>query len=67
MMVLRWLSVAKRPFKLHEIQALKSMDLDNGNVDFARQFKVDLKDLCGSLIEVSQDMTVDFVHKTAKE
>jgi hypothetical protein len=67
MMLLSWLTVAKRPLKLHEIQALKSIDVDARVVDLERRsFRVHPKDLCESLLEVRDDGTVEFVHLTAK-
>jgi hypothetical protein len=67
MMLLSWLAFAKRPLKTHEIQALKSINIAQRNVDFEhRSFRVDLKDLCESLIDIGEDQTVDLVHLTAK-
>ena len=62
-----WLLCAKRPLKWNEIQALKSINLDNRTVELERQsFRVDIKDLCESLVDKYSDGTVDFVHLTAK-
>lgn len=67
MTLLSWLTFAKRPLKLREIQALKSIDVDSRNVDLERRrFRDDLKDLCESLIEMDTDQTVDFVHVSVK-
>lgn len=66
-MVLSWLALAKRPVKFHEIQAMKSINIKQRNIDIERRgFQVGLKDLCGSLIDVGTDGVVDFVHLTAK-
>ncbi|KAF2997000.1 hypothetical protein E8E14_002795 [Neopestalotiopsis sp. 37M] len=65
--LLTWLVCAKRPLKWHEIQAAKSINLETQSVDLKRyRFRVESKDLCGSLVEDGQDETVDLVHSTAK-
>ncbi|KAK0669911.1 hypothetical protein QBC41DRAFT_318787 [Cercophora samala] len=66
-MLLSWLVCAKRSLKWHEIQGAKSIDLEIKSVDFRRlRFRVDSKDLCGSLVEIRSDGTVELVHLTAK-
>ncbi|KAH6845783.1 hypothetical protein B0I37DRAFT_381087 [Chaetomium sp. MPI-CAGE-AT-0009] len=66
-MLLSWLTCAKRSMKWHEIQGAKSIDLDAQSVDFGMlSFRVDSKDLCGSLVEIRSDGTVELVHLTAK-
>lgn len=65
--ILGWLICAKRPLKWHEIQGAISIDSRNQSVDFEnRQLRVDSKDLCGSLVEVHRDETIELVHQTAK-
>jgi hypothetical protein len=65
--LLTWMVCAKRPMKWHEIQCAVSIDIDNQNVDWKRRkFSVDSKELCGSLVEVYADGTVNLVHHTAK-
>ena len=67
LMLLGWLVCAKRPLKWHEIQGLKSINLDQQSVDFEREsFLVEPKDLCESLVEVRSDETVELVHLTVK-
>ena len=68
-MVLQWLTLARRPLEWREIQILKSIDRQKQSVDFERQmFRVDTaKDLCGSLVKVSEDGTVELIHLTAKQ
>lgn len=67
MKLLGWLVCAKRSLKWHEIQGLKSINLDRQLVEFERQgFVVGSKDLCGSLVETRSDGTLEFVHLTAK-
>lgn len=66
--ILGWLICAKRPLKWHEIQGAISIDSRNQSVDFEnRQLRVDSKDLCGSLVEVHRDETIELVHQTAKQ
>jgi hypothetical protein len=58
---------AKRSIKWREIQAARSIDVENQTVDFQRrQFRKDCKDLCGSLVELRDDGTLALVHTTAK-
>ncbi|KAK0701292.1 hypothetical protein B0H67DRAFT_558761 [Lasiosphaeris hirsuta] len=65
--LLTWLTCAKRPMKWREIQGAKSVDLEAQCVDFDKlRFRVDSKDLCGSLVEMRSDGTVELVHLTAK-
>jgi hypothetical protein len=67
LMVLSFLVCAKRAVKWYEIQGLQSIDLDSRGSKFhERSFKVDAKDLCGSLVEVRPNDTVELVHVTAK-
>ncbi|KAH8652695.1 hypothetical protein BGZ60DRAFT_533558 [Tricladium varicosporioides] len=67
MLLLGWLVCAKRPLKWHEIQGAKAINLRNSSVEWdRRKLKVNPKDLCGSLVEIRDDETVDLVHLTAK-
>jgi hypothetical protein len=70
MSLLSWLAFAKRPLKLREIQVLKSINMENRDVDFdRRKFQEPqrrIKDLCESLVEIEEDQTVNFVHLSAK-
>jgi hypothetical protein len=62
-----WLVIAKRPLKWHEIQGLKSTNLDEQSISFERQrFVVSPKDLCESLVETRSDGSLELVHLTAK-
>lgn len=62
------LATAKRPLKTHEIQGFFSINPDNGVVDYENlSLRVDIKDLCGSLVETTSSGAVDFVHTTVKE
>ncbi|KAI1769143.1 hypothetical protein GGR53DRAFT_528987 [Hypoxylon sp. FL1150] len=66
--ILRWLVCAKRTLKWHEIQAARSIHIESQSVDIKRYgFSVDLKDLCGSLVEIRDDGRVEFMHATAKK
>ncbi|KAL1861382.1 hypothetical protein Daus18300_008913 [Diaporthe australafricana] len=65
--IFRWLLHAKRPLRWHEIQAAQAINLNKQCVDWERRrFRVELKDLCGSLVALSKDGSVDFVHSTAR-
>lgn len=67
MMLLSWLVCAKRPLKLHEIQTMNATNLELGKVQFEqKRFRVDMKELCESLVSVRQDGVVELVHMTAK-
>ncbi|KAK7598537.1 hypothetical protein V3481_000161 [Fusarium oxysporum f. sp. vasinfectum] len=65
--LLGWLVCAKRPLKWHEIQSLKSINVGEQFIDFARhKFSVSGKDLCGSLVELRADGTLELIHVSAK-
>jgi hypothetical protein len=67
LMLLGWLVCAKRSLKMHEIQTMKSIDLDSRAIEFERRrFRVSPKELCESLVEVREDGTIELVHMTAK-
>ncbi len=66
-MLLGWLVCAKRPLKLHEVQTMKSINLDQRTVEFERRrFRVHPKDLCESLVDVRPDGSIELVHLTAR-
>jgi len=66
-MLLNWLVCAKRSMKWYEIQGAKSIDVEEQSVNYRKlRFRVDSKDLCGSLVEIRFDGTVELVHLTAK-
>jgi hypothetical protein len=66
-MLLGWLVCAKRSLKMHEVQTMKSVDLDKRAVDFERRhFRVHPKDLCESLVDVRKNGTIELVHVTAR-
>jgi hypothetical protein len=65
--ILSWIVCAKRPLKWHEIQGLLSIKLEDRTVDFEEQrLRVDMKDLCGSLVEIHRGNTIELVHLSAK-
>lgn len=67
LMLLGWLVCSKRPLKWQEIQAAKSMDLEEQTVDMRRRrFREHAKDICGSMVEEHSDGVIDLVHLTAK-
>lgn len=65
--LLAWLVCAKRPLEWREIQAAVAIDIEEETVDFhGRQWMVNAKDLCGSLVETRSDGSLEMVHTTAK-
>ncbi|KAG2418499.1 hypothetical protein HFD88_001600 [Aspergillus terreus] len=65
--LLAWLVCAKRPLEWREILAAVAIDIDGETVDFyGRQWMVNAKDLCGSLVETRSDGSLELVHTTAK-
>ncbi len=67
LMLLSWLVCAKRSLKMHEVQTMKSIDVDRRAVEFERRhFRVHPKDLCESLVDVREDGTIELVHMTAR-
>lgn len=59
---------ARRPLKLHEIQGILSIRLDDKSIDIEnRRYLHHLKELCGPIIEVTDDETVELVHATARK
>ena len=67
LLLLGWLVCAKRSFKMHEVQTLRSVDFDKRAVEFERRrFRVHPKDLCESLVDVREDGSIELVHITAR-
>ncbi|KIW74701.1 hypothetical protein Z517_11471 [Fonsecaea pedrosoi CBS 271.37] len=66
--VLEILSCAKRKLYVHELQGMLSMDTTNRQIDFSRgRYTQHFKELCGPLVELNLDGTVDFAHQTVKD
>jgi len=69
MQILSWVAIARRDLRWYEIQGAVSLDLEKRVVDFdGRRFSDEdgPKDLCGSLLEVTQGEVVMLVHSTAR-
>jgi hypothetical protein len=67
LLLLGWLVCAKRSLRMHEVQTLRSVDFDKRAVEFERrQFRVHIKDLCESLVDVREDGSIELVHMTAR-
>jgi hypothetical protein len=65
--LLGWMVCARRPLKWHEIQGAVSIDPDEETVDFdERKLRINIRDLCGSLIQVLPGDRMELVHSTAK-
>jgi hypothetical protein len=62
-----WILCAPRPLKWHEIQGATSIDLARKEVDFERhRVRLSIKDLCGSLVFVDSQDSIEVVHSTAR-
>lgn len=65
--LLSWVVCAKRPLKWPEVQGAISIDLEKEIVDIGQhKLRVGPKELCGSLVTVYEDGTIELVHSTAK-
>ena len=65
--LLGWIVCAKRALKWHEIQGAVSIGLKDRTVDFdERRLRIDMKDICGSLVEIHPEDTIELVHVTAR-
>ena len=65
--ILGMISVAKRTLWLHEIQGALAIRLEDKSIDFeSRKLRKHLKELCGAIVEVHEDDTVELIHPTAK-
>lgn len=66
--LLGWVIGAKRPLKWHEIQGAITINADDQSVNFEdEKLRVDnVKDLCGSLVEILPGDRVSLVHRTAE-
>lgn len=62
-----WITFAKRPLKWQEIQGATSIDIEQGIVNFrGRQLPDDIRNICGSLVEILPGDRVQLVHATAR-
>jgi hypothetical protein len=65
--LLGWLVCSKRRTFWREYQGAKSVDLEKQEVNWQkRHLRVDSKDLCGSLVEIGCEESIELVHNTAK-
>lgn len=61
------ITAAKRTLWLHEIQGALSIRLDNMSIDLeGRKIRKHLKEICGPIVEVHKDGSVELIHHTAK-
>ncbi|KAK4159591.1 hypothetical protein QBC43DRAFT_326945 [Cladorrhinum sp. PSN259] len=70
MKLLGTLACARRPLKWYEVQGAAAVDLDGQTVDFRklpRGLKYSHHDLCGPLVEMRSDQTLEFIHPSARE
>lgn len=65
--VLEILSCARRTLSIHELQGMLSIRIDDSSIDFKnRRYLQHFKELCGPLIEINSDETIQLVHVTTK-
>jgi hypothetical protein len=66
--LLEILSCARRTLSVHEIQGMLSVRTDKKSIDFNnRRYLEHFKELCGPLVDVHSDETLELVHATAKK
>jgi hypothetical protein len=66
-LVLEILSCSKRKLYVHELQGMISMDTTNRKMGFIkRRYRLHFKEICGPLVELNPDGTIDLVHQTVK-
>ena len=64
--IMNLLALSKRPLKRYEIQGFFSI-AEDGTIDHeSLSFRDNIKDLCGSLVEICSGDIIDFVHGTVK-
>lgn len=67
-LVLEILSCAKRKLYVHELQGMLSMNTTSCRIDFGKgRYRQHFKEICGPLVELYLDGTVDLAHQTVKE
>ncbi|KAI1128502.1 hypothetical protein F5Y10DRAFT_292051 [Nemania abortiva] len=65
MKILSLMICCRRPLRWRELQAAISINIADCSVDVTRRSVVHVQEMCGSLVEVSPDGRIDFVHMTA--
>ncbi len=67
--IFQWLAVAQRPLILEALRAGLAVQQDRPatSFDFIQNFESVLPQLCGSLVEIRGDGTVDFIHVSVLE
>lgn len=66
--VLGWITCAKRPLTWREIQAASAIDVRNGVVDFdRRKITSEIREICGSLVDILPGGRIQLVHATARQ
>ncbi|KAH8911516.1 hypothetical protein BR93DRAFT_975495 [Coniochaeta sp. PMI_546] len=68
--IFEWLACAKRPLKWHELQAAFAITIDERGTPFFTyrlgRSPNDIREMCGSLIQVLPGNKIEFIHQTAK-
>jgi hypothetical protein len=66
--LLGWITCAKRSLKWQEIQGATSIDVAQRFVNFeGRQLPDHIREICGSLVDISPGNRIQLVHKTARQ
>lgn len=73
--LLGWIVSAKRPLKMHELQAVLSIEWKKGEpieltgktMNYKNTLRVHITECCGSLVHMVGEDQVELVHHTARE
>lgn len=66
--LLGWIASAKRPLKMHELQAIISIEPTKKLMNYDHNtLKAHITECCGSLVHMVGDDQVELVHHTARE
>jgi Cdc6-like AAA superfamily ATPase len=68
--IFRWLAVAYRPLRLTELRTALAIRLQKpscSELDYIANFGQALPTICGALVELREDGTVQFIHLSANE
>ena len=66
--LLGWITCAKRSLKWQEIQGAMSINVEQRLVNFeGRQLPEDIREICGSLVDILSGNRIQLVHRTAKQ
>jgi len=65
----QWIAVARRPLTILELRTALAIRVGKSSSDlnYIADFRQSLVQICGALVEIHQDSTVQFIHLSAKE